>query len=69
MASGKIKISNLLNALIRPEKCPACQQWMDVYKTYNDGHEILERQCVDCGAFQPPKNSNQGNQNVQKTSF
>ena len=33
--------------LLKPEKCKVCDEWMKVFKEYDEGHEILERRC-DC---------------------
>lgn len=43
------KIYNILDLIIKPEKCGKCQQWMPIHKVVTDNykHESLERKCED----------------------
>jgi len=44
---GQFKVFDIFSLLLKPEKCSECEEWMNVYKTYDNGHESLQRMC-DC---------------------
>jgi hypothetical protein len=38
-------VYNILDLVLRPEKCSICNEWMKVYYTSSNKHDTLERKC------------------------
>jgi hypothetical protein len=52
MKKGKYKVYDIFSLLLKPEKCPECEEWKDVHKTWQvtdtGTHESLQRICTNC---------------------